>query len=878
MKHKIHLFGLIALITILASGSALAQSPLSSTFTYQGYLTLSGSPVTGTCDLRFSLWNDPSGGSQIGVTDSIDGVSVSEGLFNILLNDGDEFGGSAFNGEARWLEIEVRCPAGSGSYTTLAPRVALTPVPYSIYSLNSDMLDGQHASAFWALGGNSVGADSTLGTLDNYALDFIANNSRILRLEPNATSPNIIGGYSGNAITPGVYGAFIGGGGADGALNTITDSYSVVCGGYSNQAGNNAGIVSDAQFSVVTGGFNNIASGLSSFVGGGENNHATGQNSFVGGGRYDVASAGFSTVCGGVGNTASGTGYSTIGGGYSNTSSGEGSVVGGGEFNSSSGWGDTISGGRSNNASGGSGVIGGGIFNTISWWGATIGGGLNNTASYHATTVSGGEYNLASGYISTVGGGSGNQAVHEWTTISGGQNNIASGSVATIGGGADNTASGTRSVIAGGGINTAINEYSTIGGGTENIASGFNSTIAGGGFNTAGGGSYAAICGGIENVAEGHGSSIGGGYHNSAIGNYASIVGGYDNGAFGIYTFVGGGKDNTANGGYTTIGGGYGNTADLGSFIGGGYFNIASGEYSSIAGGSGNEVSGSYATIGGGEENTASANDATISGGTNNTVSWQYATVSGGGWNTASYGYTTVCGGYSNIASGNSATACGGMLNTAAGDWSFATGRRAKNTEDHDGVFIFADSNDFDFSSTAANEFAARATGGVRFVSAIDGSGNPTAGVSLASGGGSWSSISDRALKANFAAVNSNDLLDAIASMPISTWNYKAQDQSIRHIGPTAQDFYTAFGVGEDNKHITTIDADGVALAAIQGLYQLEKENNAALEARIAALESGRPVATSSPAVNLTLPWVLFISIAMLNVGFLFGRHLSRRR
>jgi hypothetical protein len=125
------------------------------------------------------------------------------------------------------------------------------------------------------------------------------------------------------------------------------------------------------------------------------------------------------------------------------------------------------------------------------------------------------------------------------------------------------------------------------------------------------------------------------------------------------------------------------------------------------------------------------------------------------------------------------------------------------------------------FSSLSTNEFAARTTGGVRFVTAIDGSGNPTGGVSVVAGGGSWSSLSDRNAKDNFAPVDTSELLRRLSSFPIQTWNYKAQAASIRHIGPTAQDFHAAFSIGEDDKHITTIDADGVALAAIQGLYRM---------------------------------------------------------
>ena len=112
-------------------------------------------------------------------------------------------------------------------------------------------------------------------------------------------------------------------------------------------------------------------------------------------------------------------------------------------------------------------------------------------------------------------------------------------------------------------------------------------------------------------------------------------------------------------------------------------------------------------------------------------------------------------------------------------------------------------------------------------------------GVTVAAGGGSSTSAGDHALKENFAAVDGQALLDRLAETPV-TWNYKSQDPSVRHIGPMAQDFYAAFGVGEDDTHITTIDPDGVALAAVQGLYEMVlelKAENARLEARLATLE-----------------------------------------
>jgi hypothetical protein len=126
-------------------------------------------------------------------------------------------------------------------------------------------------------------------------------------------------------------------------------------------------------------------------------------------------------------------------------------------------------------------------------------------------------------------------------------------------------------------------------------------------------------------------------------------------------------------------------------------------------------------------------------------------------------------------------------------------------------------------------------------VSAINGSGTPTAGVTLAAGGGSWASLSDRAAKQGITAVDGTEVLARLAKLPVSTWSYRSQPNSIRHIGPMAQDFYTAFRVGEDDKHIATVDADGVALAAIQALYKQLQQKDAEireLRGRVNGLQS----------------------------------------
>lgn len=87
-------------------------------------------------------------------------------------------------------------------------------------------------------------------------------------------------------------------------------------------------------------------------------------------------------------------------------------------------------------------------------------------------------------------------------------------------------------------------------------------------------------------------------------------------------------------------------------------------------------------------------------------------------------------------------------------------------------------------------------------------------------GGASRKSIpSDRALKENLAPVQPSDALKALLNLPVSTWNYKWEGEGIRHLGPMAQDFTGAFGVGQDDKHIDMVDANGVLIAALQGLH-----------------------------------------------------------
>jgi hypothetical protein len=383
-----------------------------------------------------------------------------------------------------------------------------------------------------------------------------------------------------------------------------------------------------------------------------------------------------------------------------------------------------------------------------------------------------------------------------------------------VGGFSGNSATGAFGATIGGGgqagfANQATANFATVGGGDNNTASGLRATIAGGGTNCA--------CGAR--------ATIGGGVNNQASGNEAT---------------VGGGELNVASGARSTVGGGSNNVAGPfnESTVAGGELNIAAGARATVSGGRVNVAGGGRATIGGGQGNQALGNQSTIAGGESNVAIGTESAVGGG---------------EGNQALGSRATIPGGQGNIAGGDRSFAAGRRAQ--ANHDGVFIWGDNTNADIASTVANEFTARTSGGARFFSDAA----ATVGVSLPPGGGAWVAISDRAAKTDFASVDAQAILEAVAALPVETWSYATQDPAIRHIGPTAQEFAASFGVGDDPRGINTVDADGVALAAIQALYQRVQEKDAALaaqqqqvttlEARLVALERalGQPAAVARP-------------------------------
>lgn len=130
MKTKaLPLFSRLAILTCgLTALPIVRAADIGSAFTNQGQLKQSGNPVSATCDFRFGLWDAAAGGNPVGSSpQTLPTVGVDDGLFSVVI----DFGIGAMDGNGRWLEIEVRCPADV-HFVALLPRVELTPAPHAV--------------------------------------------------------------------------------------------------------------------------------------------------------------------------------------------------------------------------------------------------------------------------------------------------------------------------------------------------------------------------------------------------------------------------------------------------------------------------------------------------------------------------------------------------------------------------------------------------------------------------------------------------------------------------------------------------------------------------------------------------------------------------
>ena len=453
--------------------------------------------------------------------------------------------------------------------------------------------------------------------------------------------------------------------------------------------------VDDASGGVIDGklaiGKTNSNPGNFAFVAG-DGNSAAGAASSVTGGVQNVASGTRSHVGGGLSNVASGT-TATIGGGEDNSADTTNATVGGGENNTASESHAVVAGGSSNTASGDRGAVLGGNGNLSSGAFSTVGAGFDNEASGDRSVVVGGEKNSARGTMTFVGGGGGSSLASD--------SNSALGDYSTIVGGKGQLAAGEGAFAGGGGYNRARGAFSFIGGGGGASAADSNSSS----------GPFSAVAGGARNTSGNEGSFVGGGGSNRAFGDYSFVGGGRNNRAHGDYSFIGGGggpaiaDSNSATGNSSVVVGGERNIAsgDEG-FVGAGHANVASFLQSAVVAGAGNTASGPQSFVGAGRTNRARGLLSFVGGGGD-------PQASPGDSNVAFGTGSVVVGGQDNIAAGRMATIPGGISNRAQGAFSFAAGNQAQAL--HGGAFVWGDSTDAVFASTANNQFLVRASGGM---------------------------------------------------------------------------------------------------------------------------------------------------------------------
>ncbi|HAV62637.1 MAG TPA: hypothetical protein DCY13_09755, partial [Verrucomicrobiales bacterium] len=757
---------LAALLGVVFTAELHAQS---TAFTYQGRLNADGTPYTGLAEMQFGLWSAAADGSQVGNTVATGAVAVTNGLFSVPLDFGDQFPGAD-----RWLEIAVRPGGSTNSFDTLSPRQPLTPVPYALHArtaasagsatsaatlsgnstlrgtitfdpsagppfvvtssrtvtdLDADTVDGRHADAFWQLNGNAGTTAGTdfVGTTDDVPLELRANNEPIIRLSQRTrtdggiigdttyTGANILSGHPANAIADPVMGATVLGGGyrADGlgsitSSNRVTDDLALVAGGAGNTAGNDNNVYTDAAAAAVLGGIGNHAQSAQSLVAGGSGNRVEGAapQAFLGGGLQNIIQ--------------SGAPFSAIVGGSQNTNRAPYAMVAGGEKNEAAGSHSFAAGQQAKALHPGAWV-----------WADRQDTPFASTADNQFLIRAGGGVGIGTNNptaaLEVAGGVKASEVEATGTVMA--TDIEAAGTVkaaafegpmgmlpltAPVDEPLEVKVNGARVLsLAPFGTNDAVNliagsQWNTISDGLDGPVEG--ATIAGGGeFSERQriSANYATIGGGHGNTVRAHEAVIGGGVDNEISYN-----------AF--YSTIGGGKDNrVGNGAYgASISGGTGNLIEFLS------------QFATIGGGSGHEISdrslGGF--IGGGTANLIrnGSDNSTIAGGRLNSITNDsYRSFIGGGKE-------------NDIHSAANAMIPGGEKNLVTGDWSLAAGRRAQAL--HDGTFVWADDTDEDFASTSAGQFLIRAANGVGInktnpATSLDVNGTVTAdGVTLTGG------------------------------------------------------------------------------------------------------------------------------------------------
>lgn len=623
--------------------------------------------------------------------------------------------------------------------------------------------------------------------------------------------------------------------------NSLHTGWSSILGGFNNE------IDTYSTYTTIVQGYNNHiadSSGFSSILNG-QNNNAEEMFATVVGGQLHDVSAEYATIVSGLFNTVRGE-KSTIVGGNSQYISGENSFIGNGVDHYITGNSAGVVAGDSNTIRGDAGFIGGGENNEVDLIGFSSGilAGENNIVERPNSSIVAGEANAIIG----LGGSS---------FIGAGKDNSLNGSSSFIGAGFLNSVSAVEGAVVAG-------RYNTVGSAGAGIVSGWGNGIG----QLSG---YSFIGAGYQDTIRGNSSGILAGMYNVVFGDYSSVVAGRSNSVTSDRSFIGAGTENDV-------------TSDHSNILGGSD-NVVSSNMSSILGGQNNEVTANYASIVGGANNSVVEEYGAILSGANNDVEGDFAVVLGGNYNTAvgdgslAHGFRNTAGtaasdsanialGLRNTTSARGASAIGfeneahgrgssaiGYQNEARGNYSFAAGIESQANASqtvaigtrarahHSGSVVICATN----NTSAADTIGTANNAGIvmlaergMFLTNQFGQAtwdqtkllNTSTGAYL-SNGGTWTNSSDSTRKSNIKHIDNADILQKIRLLNISEWEYKDDEGRARHIGPMAQDFYAAFGLGHDATSISTIDPAGVALSGIQALA----DENEQLKERVHALE-----------------------------------------
>ena len=804
MKNKLPSDLLATLATLLLLSTLNLQPSTcfaqGTAFTYQGRLNAGGSPATGIYDLRFAIYDAGSGGSAVAgpVTNSATGVT--NGLFCVTL----DFGSGVFTGPNRWLEIAARTN-GAASFTPLAPRQALTPSPYAVYSVNA-------------------GSATTATTAASVPASGIGAGTANINISGNALSA----AYAGTAAM----------------------AYTATAATTATTATNLTGNVSDAQLPATVARLNGT-------------NNFTGTNTFAG-----------VTIATNVNNVIAGI-FLGNGGGLTNLNTAQfaNSVLTNGQT------GVTLSGAFSGSGANVTNVNAAALngLNATNFWQT---GGNNTAAGQFLGSTNNQPLELwvnnrralrlepvldngpEVSTVNVVGGSRGNRVVNgvRGATIAGGGAeyhngspfgaNVVGADYATVGGGVYNSiqTNATAATIAGGELNVIQTnaDHATIGGGGSYNTiqtSGHHATIGGGYYNTIQtSASYSAIGGGYNNTIQPNAtySTIGGGCYNTNGGSYSAVPGGDKNYAWGQNSFAAGHR---AKANYT------------GDFV---WADMQDTDFSSTdadqfliraTGGVGINKNNPAAALD--VNGVVNATGITVNGSPLTSSQW---TTTGGNiyYNTGNVGIGTTSPLWpldiqaaQSIVRLTTTTSVNGsvleMKNSTGSPNNLGVIQFNNSANGYPGQISYTADNNLIFQVNSAERMRIASSGNV-------GIGNTSPGNLLVVGssgspaycnGTTWVNGSDRNSKEAFAAINPRTVLEKVSALPITEWKYKAETDGTRHLGPVAQDFHAAFGLnGTDDKHIATVDEEGVALAAIQGLNQKVEEQRVELNAKDAAIQA----------------------------------------